>query len=120
MMKYFSLILLSVMILFQSCDPCVNTVREEILSPDGKYRAVIFERDCGATTGFNRQLSIVPSNKKLKNEKGNVFIIEGEIVSTCWKTPTTFVIIYNGNRECIFLQKETYNDVSVSYVDSEE
>ncbi len=31
------------------------------LSPDGKHVAIIFDIDCGATTGFNTQLSIIPT-----------------------------------------------------------
>ncbi len=30
-------------------------------SPDGRYKAVSFGVDCGATTGFNTQLSILPA-----------------------------------------------------------
>lgn len=31
------------------------------LSPDGKHVAIIFDIDCGTATGFNTQLSIIPT-----------------------------------------------------------
>ena len=40
-------------------DGCGNTVVRQADAPDGKHSAVMFQRDCGATTGFSTQLSIV-------------------------------------------------------------
>lgn len=40
------------------CDVDVFDTRT---SPDGRYKAVSFGVDCGATTGFNTQLSILPA-----------------------------------------------------------
>ena len=34
------------------------------LSPDGKYRAVLYEYDCGATTDFGTNLAILPAPGK--------------------------------------------------------
>jgi hypothetical protein len=34
------------------------------LSPDGKYRAVLYEYDCGATTDFGTNLAILPASAK--------------------------------------------------------
>src|SRR5215470_11894175 len=55
-------------------DMCGNEVVAEIRSPDGTYKAVEFERDCGATTDFSTQISIIKSNKQLgSNSAGNAF-----------------------------------------------
>jgi hypothetical protein len=59
-------------------DLCGNQVTQEVSSPSGNYRAIVFEFDCGATTGFSTQVSILPANKKLKNETGNIFAAEGD------------------------------------------
>lgn len=59
-------------------DLCGNQVAQEVSSPTRNYRAIVFERDCGATTGFSTQVSILPANKKLKNEPGNIFAAEGD------------------------------------------
>ncbi|MCU4676571.1 hypothetical protein N7931_13115 [Catenovulum sp. 2E275] len=58
-------------------DMCGNYEHSVFQSPDAKYKAVIFQRDCGATTGFSTQISILPSNEALMNESGNIFAMEG-------------------------------------------
>lgn len=37
---------------------CATTIHEEVPSPLGVNNAVVFERDCGATTGFNTMVGI--------------------------------------------------------------
>jgi hypothetical protein len=54
-------------------DLCGNTIVATELSPDRKLKAVLFERNCGATTGFSSQVSVLPSDRDLPNEGGNVF-----------------------------------------------
>jgi hypothetical protein len=58
-------------------DLCGNTVIAEAVSPSGKTKAVLFERSCGATTGFSSQLSIVAAHGNLRNDSGNAFIADG-------------------------------------------
>lgn len=43
-------------------DMCANTVFDQVQSPSGKYKAVLFQIDCGATTDFNSQVVIVDSS----------------------------------------------------------
>lgn len=40
-------------------DICGNKIIQEIPSPNRKLKAVIFTRDCGATTGFSTQISLL-------------------------------------------------------------
>ncbi len=61
---------------FISRDMCGNDVVREVVSPDGKQKVVVFERSCGATTGFSTQMSIVQARKKLDNEGGNAFVAD--------------------------------------------
>jgi hypothetical protein len=42
-------------------------------SPDGKIEAVVFKRDCGATTDFTTQISILRKGASLPNQAGNAF-----------------------------------------------
>jgi hypothetical protein len=51
---------------------CSNQIIKQIPSPNGKMKAVVFQRDCGATTGFNTQVSVLLSNQQLPDEGGNV------------------------------------------------
>ncbi|MDB6062004.1 MAG: hypothetical protein JWM78_2107 [Verrucomicrobiaceae bacterium] len=80
-------------------DMCDNDIYASIVSPDGKLKAVIFERSCGATTGFSTQISVIPSSEELKNEGGNVFIGSGRpedvrpVVS--WQSPSNLNISIN-------------------------
>ena len=37
-------------------DTCENQLLSEVLSPDQVYRAIVFQRSCGATTGFSTQV----------------------------------------------------------------
>ena len=48
---------------------------QEVVSPDGKYVACVFETNGGATTNFTYRLSVLKNGKKLKaGDIGNVFI----------------------------------------------
>jgi hypothetical protein len=52
---------------------CGNELLKERPSPDGKMKAIVFQRDCGATTGFSTQVSVISKDEKLSGEGGNVF-----------------------------------------------
>jgi hypothetical protein len=56
---------------------CGNYIFKEYISPNKKLKAVVFQRDCGATTGFSTQISILGVGKKLKNKGGNIFVVDG-------------------------------------------
>ena len=53
---------------------CGNAVLDEVRSPDGAFRLVAFQRDCGATTGFSTQVSLLEAEEALPYEGGNLFI----------------------------------------------
>ena len=38
---------------------------------------MVFQRDCGATTGFSTQISILGAAQELSNVSGNIFIMDG-------------------------------------------
>ena len=56
---------------------CGNTVVARVPSPDGRLDAVVFQRDCGATTGFSTHVSIVRAGHALPEEGGNLVVAEG-------------------------------------------
>jgi len=62
---------------FGFSDLCANEIHKVYMSPNKSFKAVVFERNCGATTSFSTQISILDSNEELENEEGNVFIISG-------------------------------------------
>jgi hypothetical protein len=57
---------------------CGNKVLAEVSSPNGAVKAVVFQRDCGATTGFSTQVSVVAAGSALGNSAGNVFVADSD------------------------------------------
>jgi hypothetical protein len=57
-------------------DACGNTVLEQVVAPDGAHRIVVFQRACGATTGFSTQASLLDPSDQLPESSGNVFIAD--------------------------------------------
>jgi len=103
-------------------DMCGNEIHKEYLSPNGSLKAVVFQRDCGATTGFSTQISILNANEKLDNEVGNIFIIKGDPNSVApilsWKSNTQLHIEHrlDGSE---FKAKKSFglNRVEIQYSD---
>ena len=70
-------------------DACGNYVQKVLPSPDGKHAAVLFRRDCGATTDFSTQVSVVRMGTRPKGS-GNVFIADadhGAVGRAAWGDP---------------------------------
>ena len=76
-----------------------------IPSPDTRYDAVVFQRDCGATTGFSTEVSVLRSRDSLPSDSGgNVFVADtdhgkapagpggGPGVDVRWISPDTLEI----------------------------
>ena len=56
--------------------PAVNDVPIEISSPDGEHRAVVYERNAGATTGFTANMSIVSASADVPESRENVLALD--------------------------------------------
>jgi hypothetical protein len=98
--------------IWASLQICSNDIKSEIPSPDNSLVAVIFSRDCGATTGFSIQLSIIPAGSKLPNEIGNVFIEDSGSGGTKempiyvkWNAAEELSVSYNPSAR-VFLSKK--------------
>lgn len=52
---------------------CANDIMKEVVSADGTKKAVVFQRNCGATAGFSTHASVLPVSRSLPNDGGNVF-----------------------------------------------
>jgi len=53
---------------------CGNQIVNRHANLKETYDLVIFVRDCGATTDYSYQLSVLKHGEKLKNEPGNIYI----------------------------------------------
>jgi hypothetical protein len=92
---------------------CGNEIFQEVYSPDHTYKAVVFQRDCGATTGFSTQVSILGASSKLPNDSGNILSMDGHPdwtqVQISWDGNRSVLIKYSDGYE-IYSQKTEYRD----------
>lgn len=51
---------------------CGNAPIEEVVSPNGAHKVVVFQRSCGATTGDSTHVSILPAEAPLPDDIGNL------------------------------------------------
>jgi hypothetical protein len=100
-------ILLPLLLLPGGCSDlfdCANEVVARVHAPSGTREAVMFERNCGATTGFTTQISIVEPGDTPR-DGGNVFIAEGGTAAPWggpyaemrWLAPTRLLVRYVGD-----------------------
>jgi hypothetical protein len=106
-------------------DACHNTVASRSLSPDGAFEAVPFQRDCGATTGFSTQISIL-SPKDQPAGGGNAFIADddhgvarvgswqGSWAEAKWLAPDQLLIRYDAKSR-LFKKSENVFGVRITY-----
>ena len=86
----FHVLLPSIAILVGGCGLCNNDEQFRVPSPDAALEAVIFQRDCGATTGFSTQISIVTKGSVLPNGGANLFVADtdhGKAPAASWGGP---------------------------------
>jgi hypothetical protein len=101
---------------------CQNEAATEHLSPDGKWKYVTFSRNCGATTGDNFQVSILPASEPFPSEGGNAFIADsnhGEapfVALAVWLAPQTLQINYSSKAR-VFKKELRVAGVDVRYLE---
>ena len=93
---------------------CENEIREVLVSPDGAKKLVIFSRDCGATTGFNVQISVLDRSRDLSDAAGNLFISGEGKVKAVWKNERKVVIGFEKGLE-IFKPEQSSDGIEAEY-----
>ncbi len=108
------------------CSLCSNRMITEVKSPRASHKAVLFERDCGATTGFVIHVSLLRASDVLPSGKGNVFVADDDHgraplahqgktnIDLCWRTERDLLIRYP-ERARIFLRATEVDAVRISY-----
>jgi len=95
---------------------CGNEISKTELSPDGVSKAVVYNRDCGATTGFNTQVSIIGAEDQLSNNSGNILIIKNkENLTLNWLSNNQLEIKGNLSNET-FKKEQRYKGFLITYV----
>jgi hypothetical protein len=118
--------------LFHGCvsifdgDPCDNKELQTVNSPNGQHKAIVFQRSCGATTGFSTQISLLKTNKQLPKEGGNIFMADtnhgkapagdggGPAVTIQWLGEQTLSVKYD-KRSRVFRCGQSMDGVSILY-----
>ena len=110
---------------------CGVSVVRRVGSPDGRLEAVIFERDCGATTDFGTGLSVVRVGRQVGNHVGNVLVADsdhgrapldsGNVIrlSVQWIGSDSLIVRYD-RRARVFQQHASAEGVSVRYIPVDE
>ena len=94
---------------------CGNEVAQTVASPSGQLKVIVFSRDCGATTGFSTQVSIVPAKDTLPNDSGNILILDGVVpLKVQWGSDSTLTLTGLGSSR-VFKQVPSAAGVSINY-----
>ena len=66
-----------ILLLSQACTGglCANDVLGTYPAPSGQYEAILFVRNCGATTPFGTNVSVLRPGDQLGDEAGNIFLV---------------------------------------------
>jgi hypothetical protein len=72
---------------------CAETDFTAIPSPGGQFEAVVHEVDCGATTPFNTQISVVKHILGYETSRDTLFVVDGQyVVPVRWLDETTLAV----------------------------
>ncbi|MES2467411.1 MAG: hypothetical protein V4675_08935 [Verrucomicrobiota bacterium] len=93
---------------------CSNEPIAEVISPDGTKKIVLFSRNCGATTGFNTQGTILNRGDVLPNEPGSAFIIDSGSAKASWAGDSKIVVILEGSARA-FKKEASFRGVAIEY-----
>lgn len=106
-------------------DTCSNAIVSRARAPDGRHEAVMFQRDCGATTGFSTQISVLDEGGGLAGA-GNAFRADadhgaarvgewgGPWADMRWLSPDHLLVRYAAKSR-LFEQEEEVSGVWITY-----
>jgi hypothetical protein len=100
--------------------PCGESTELEKTSPDARYVAVAFVRNCGATTGFVSHVNIRPKQVSFRVNKSGT-IDDGCVYLSDYGADTS--LHWNGARHLairsrlgkVFVKKYGWRDITISY-----
>ena len=97
-------------------EKCKNESISVIASPDGKTKAVVFHRNCGANTAPNTQVSVLPAYSDLPNIPGNALVLDSDAaVEIKWISDSMLSISGLGTAR-VSQQQEEANGVTIAYL----
>jgi hypothetical protein len=115
------MVLIAPVMLLVGCGLCANEAPAEHPSPDGQWKYVSFDRNCGATTSSNLQISILPVSKSLPKDAANAFIADDNRGATSfvaqpeWISARKLRITYSPKAR-IFKRESRVGPIEIEYV----
>ena len=102
---------------------CENRVIDQVVAPGGGAKAVVFERRCGAPTGFSTQVAVIGPDDRLPDTPGNAFIAGNggrvsrghAFVTVAWPSPTKLAIGFE-NGAAVFKGEPRVGAIEIVYV----
>ena len=100
---------------------CTNDAPAEHISPDGQWKYVSFDRDCGATTRSNLQVSVLPASESLPTDAANAFIADDNHGATRflaqpeWMSAHKLRITYSVKAR-VFKKESKVGPIDIDYV----
>ncbi len=95
-------------------DMCGSDPLVSITSPNGKLRAVSYVYDCGATTGFSTQISVLDKKEPISSS-GNILGTDGKIsISMVWESDE-ILTISNITKLKIYKQVRELDGITIKY-----
>ncbi len=73
---------------------CENEIVHQETSIDGRKKAVVFERNCGATTSYSTHVRLLRADTALPDESGNVFVayVDPSLVHLSWTGAESLIL----------------------------
>ena len=110
-MKY--IVLLTAVIL-GGCGACGSDVVDHEISPNGELKAVSYLYDCGATSGFSTQVSIIDASEEITSS-GNVLVTDGKNkIRVKWLSDSELTIKNTIGLKS-FKKVDDYDGINISY-----
>jgi Family of unknown function (DUF5412) len=109
-------ILLVIFLMSFDMSLCGNQLIEDVKSPNGKYTASVFERNCGATTPYIEIVSLNSSAAKFDPENYDnwVFTVQGRSkVKAIWISDDKLKVSYTYTGEAL-TQQEKWNGINIT------
>jgi len=102
------------------CTDCQNAAPAEHASPDGQWKYVSFDRNCGATTGSNLQISVLPVSNALSSGAANAFIADDYhdatrfVAQPEWMSDRRLRIVYSSKAR-VFKKEAKVGPIDIEY-----
>ena len=95
---------------------CGDQIKAEKASPDLKYTATVYERDCGATTDFSTIVNLRESSAKFNGNDLGAIIVKGQHrIDLVWDGNTRLRLQCSDCRpDDIFKQERSWKNVEIS------